>query len=105
MAYGVDAGSRSGRQPVGYPRTTTHQSWTGDRPSFNAARERYDHRLAITGGPDGRCYHRGLNGKGGHSAMQVEHEYRVCPFEEIPDGGGVLGIAGPLEVGVFRRGS
>lgn len=34
--------------------------------------------------------------------MPTAGEYRVCPVEEIPEGGGVLGVAGDLEVGVFR---
>ena len=36
--------------------------------------------------------------------MRVREEYRVCPVEEIPDRGGVLGRAGEVEVGVFRIG-
>jgi nitrite reductase (NADH) small subunit len=36
--------------------------------------------------------------------MEAQQEYRVCALDEIPDGDGVLGIAGSLEVGVFRRG-
>lgn len=36
--------------------------------------------------------------------MEALQEYRVCSLDEIPDGDGVLGIAGALEVGVFRRG-
>lgn len=36
--------------------------------------------------------------------MRVREEYRVCPIDEIPDGGGVLGRAGEVEVGVFRIG-
>jgi nitrite reductase/ring-hydroxylating ferredoxin subunit len=44
-----------------------------------------------TGAPDNR-------------PAEVENEFRVCPVDEIPDGGGVLGSAGDLQLGVFRRG-
>ena len=36
--------------------------------------------------------------------MSVRQVYRVCAVEQIPDRGGVLGVAGDLEVGVFRVG-
>jgi nitrite reductase/ring-hydroxylating ferredoxin subunit len=36
--------------------------------------------------------------------VRVREEYRVCPLDEIPDRGGVLGRAGEVEVGVFRVG-
>jgi len=32
----------------------------------------------------------------------VSVEYRVGPLAEIPEGGGVLAVAGEVEVGVFR---
>lgn len=36
--------------------------------------------------------------------MSGREEYRVGPLGEIPDRGGVLGVAGEVEVGVFRFG-
>jgi len=36
--------------------------------------------------------------------VRVREEYRVCPLDEIPDRGGVLGRAGEVEVGIFRVG-
>jgi len=36
------------------------------------------------------------------SARPVQR-YRVCPLDEIPEGGGVLADVGDREVGVFRR--
>jgi nitrite reductase (NADH) small subunit len=29
-------------------------------------------------------------------------EYRICPLDELPEGGGVLAVAGEVELGVFR---